>query len=169
MGIRAVYPGSFDPPTVGHLDITQRAAALFEELVIAVYDAPISKKLMFSTEERCDLLERSAREMGIHNIRVVPYTGLTVKLADEYDAGVLIRGIRAFEDFVYESDMALMNRKMAPALEVVFLMTRLEYSFVSSSRVKEIAALGAEYREFVPSIVASALKDRLAEQRLAAL
>lgn len=165
MAIRAVYPGSFDPPTMGHLDITQRAAALFDELVIAVYDAPISKKLMFSTEERVDLFERSAKAMGIHNIRVEPYTGLTVKLAADLDAGVLIRGIRAFEDFVYESDMALMNRKMAPELEVVFLMTRLEYSFVSSSRVKEIASLGAEYHEFVPPIVASALKDRLAELR----
>ncbi len=162
MTVRAIYPGTFDPVTMGHLNITRRAASLFDELIVAVYDAP-PKRLMFNTEERVQLYEEALRNIGLRNVRVVDYTGVTVRLARKLDAQVVVRGIRAFDDFLYEADMANTNRTMEPDVEIVFLMTHMEYSYISSSRVKELATLGESIDRLVPPHVAKALLSRLKE------
>lgn len=159
MGVRALYPGSFDPCTNGHLNIASRAAAMFSELVVAVYAVP-QKNLMFSTEERAQLFSESLEAAGVRNVRVVPYEGLTVAAAVANGASVIVRGIRAFDDFLYESDMSVMNRKMAPGVESIILMTHLEYSYISSSRVKELARIGVSIADLVPEPVAAALQAR---------
>ncbi len=161
MSITALYPGTFDPVTLGHLDVATRAARLFDRLVVGVYDAP-PKNVLFSTEERVELFREAARHL--RNVEVLPYTGLTVDFARRIDAKVIIRGIRAFDDFLYEYEMALMNAKMAPEIETIILMTRLEYSYFSSSRVREIAPLGGDISELVPPNVLAAVKAKIAER-----
>jgi pantetheine-phosphate adenylyltransferase len=151
---RAIYPGSFDPVTNGHLDIAGRAASLFDELLICVYDAP-PKRLLFSTEERVDLMKRSVAHLS--NVRVVSYSGLTVGFAREMKARALVRGLRMTSDFEHEFEMALMNKKLAPDIELVCLMTSLEYQFISSSLLKEACELGGDISSLVPDFVAEAL------------
>ena len=154
---KAIYPGSFDPVTNGHLDIANRAAALFDELIICVYDVPL-KSLMFSTRERVDLMKKSVTH--IPNVRVEPYTGLTVNFAQKVNARVLVRGLRMSSDFEREFEMALMNKKLAPDIELVCFMTSLEYQFISSSLLKEACQLGGDISNLVPKHVAVALAKK---------
>ncbi len=161
MSVTALYPGTFDPVTLGHLDVATRAARLFDRLIIGVYDAP-PKNLLFSTEERVELFREAARHLP--NVEVLPYSGLTVDFARKINAKVIIRGIRAFDDFLYEYEMALMNAKMAPEIETIILMTKLEYSYFSSTRVREIAPLGGDISELVPPNVLAAVKAKIAER-----
>ena len=155
---KAIYAGSFDPVTYGHVDIATRAAALFEELIVGVYDAP-PKKLTFSTEERVVLMKNAVAHL--RNVRVTAYTGLTVTFARQVHAQVMVRGLRMTSDFEREFEMALMNKKLASDIELVCLMTSLEYQFVSSSLLKEACALGGDICELVPAHVAVALRERL--------
>jgi pantetheine-phosphate adenylyltransferase len=149
-----MYPGRFDPLTNGHLDIITRAASLFDRLVVAPA-ASVSTTFLFSTEERTELLRLAVKHLP--NVGVEPYTGLTVDFARRHGVGVLVRGIRAVTDFYAEFDMALMNKKMAPEIESVYLMTQLDHLFISASRIREVAALGYDVSELVPSHVAEAL------------
>jgi len=153
----AIYPGSFDPVTNGHLDIVGRAAPLFDELIISVYDVP-QKTLVFSTRERVELMKKAARH--IPNTRVESYSGLTVAFAREVNARVIVRGLRMISDFEREFEMALMNKKLAPDIELVCLMTSLEYQFISSSLLKEACQLGGDISNLVPSQVADALVEK---------
>ena len=150
----AVYPGRFDPVTKGHLDIARRAAALWDEVVIAVYDQEEGN--LFATERRVQLFEEAVRD--IPNIRVKAFRGLVVDFARQERATVLVRGIRAVTDFEAEFDMALMNTKMAPEVESVYLMASLEHLFVSGRRIREVASLGYDVSELVPPHVAKALR-----------
>ena len=154
----ALYPGSFDPVTRGHIDIAERAASLFEEVIVAVYDAP-PKELLFTTEERVDLVKRSLSHLP--NVRVESYTGLTVDFAEKVKAKVLVRGLRVLSDFEREFEMALMNKQLAPCLELVCFMTNQEYQFVSSSLLKEVCRLGGNIEDLVPEDVARALRKKL--------
>ena len=154
----AVYPGSFDPITNGHLDIAIRAAQLFDKLIIGIYDTP-DKRILFSTEERVDLVERTVAK--IPNIEVTFFSNLTVDFAKDMGAKALVRGLRMVTDFEREFEMTQMNRKLYPDLEIVCLMTGLQYQFLSSSLLKEVAGLGGDITNMVPEHVASALKEKL--------
>lgn len=153
----ALYPGSFDPVTLGHVDIAERAAPLFDELIVAIYDRP-QKDLLFSTEERVELMKKALAH--IPNIRVVPYSGLTVDFAQKMHISVMVRGLRMSSDFEREFEMALMNKKLAPDVELICLMTNQDYEFVSSTLLKEICMLGGSIEQFVPKHVAVALKEK---------
>ena len=153
----AVYPGSFDPVTNGHLDIAHRAAALFDQLIIGVYDVP-QKHLLFSTQERVGLVKKAVADLP--NVRVESYSGLTVIFAQQMNAKVIVRGLRMSSDFEREFEMALMNKKLAPDIELVCLMTSLEYQFISSSLLKEACELGGVIDSLVPGHVAIALAER---------
>ena len=155
----ALYPGSFDPLTYGHLDIAQRAAALFDEVVIAVYATPDKKRVLFTTEERMGLVEEAVKDLA--NVRVLSYSGLTVDAARDINAQVIIRGLRMVSDFEREFEMALMNKKLAPDIELVTLMSSLEHQFVSSSLLKEVVKLGGDPNSFVPPHVGEALIKKL--------
>ena len=155
--VTALYPGSFDPVTVGHLDITARASRLFDEVVVAVYDTP-SKSLLFSTNERVALFEEASAHLP--NVRVVKYSGLTVRFARDIGAGVIVRGLRSGYDFEYEFEMAFMNSKLEPEVDLVCFMTSQDYVFVSASLLKEVAKLGGDIREMVPPNVAEALYSK---------
>jgi pantetheine-phosphate adenylyltransferase len=154
MGTCAIYPGSFDPIHFGHIDIAQRAAALFEHLIVAVYDRP-NKRLWFSVEERVAFIREALR--AAPNIEVRPYSGLTTTFADEVGARVLVRGLRVISDFELEYQMALTNKALAPHLDTICLMTRQEHAFLSSSIVKEICLLGGDASAMVPPHVLKAL------------
>ncbi len=155
--VRAVYPGSFDPVHNGHVDITTRAARLFEHLVVAVYDAP-PKSLMFSTDERVDFFQKAVDHLP--NVEVQRFTGLAPDFARSVDAPFIVRGLRAGFDFELEFEMALMWRNLAPDIDVVCMMSSLEYQFVFSSRIKEVSALGGRIDNLVPPHVRDALKAK---------
>ena len=159
--VKAIYPGTFDPVTNGHVDMVKRAARMFDEVIIAVV-RQTSKRLMFSSEERVQLFQEALE--GIENVRVTGYQGLTVEFAKEQGAEVIVRGLRIGSDFDYEREMALMNRDIGD-VETACLLSSLEYQYVSSSRVKEIAALGADVARLVPANVLGPLLDRLREAR----
>jgi pantetheine-phosphate adenylyltransferase len=152
----AVYPGSFDPFTNGHLDIATRAAKLFEKLIVGIYATP-EKNLLFTTKERLELARKS---INLPNVEVVTFEGLTVDFAMRMNAKTLVRGLRINADFEFEFDMAMMNKKLNPDLELICLMATAEYQFVSSSLLKEIAKLGGNINEFVPPPVAEALRKK---------
>ena len=154
---RAIYPGSFDPITNGHLDVLQRAAGLFDELIVAVAQDN-AKQSLFSLEERVELLQGATEH--IPNLRVLPFQGLLVDFAKQQSAVALVRGLRAVSDFEFEFQLALMNRKLEPNLETLFLMPREELTYISSRLVKEIARLGGNVNQFVPPLVVSALKRK---------
>ena len=156
---RAVYAGTFDPVTYGHLDVAARAAQVFDQLTLAVAEDP-RKTLLFSTTERLELARAGVARLK--NVDVVPFSGLLVDWARKRGIHTLIRGLRAFSDFEYEFQMALTNRKLAPDIETLFLMPNEDYSYVSSSMVREIATLGGDVAKFVPPDVAAALKRKLA-------
>jgi pantetheine-phosphate adenylyltransferase len=158
----ALYPGRFDPVTNGHVDIAQRAASLFERVVIAIYDLPPEKSL-FSTTERVDLFGRAVSHLP--NVEVKSFTGLVVDFARKEQAKVMVRGIRAVTDFEAELDMALMNKKMAPEIEAVYLMASLEHLYVSGHRIREVANLGYDVGELVPADVVAALSKKLGSKK----
>ncbi len=153
--VLAVYPGSFDPVTVGHVDVVQRASSLFDKVIVAVYGGS-SKDLLFDADERVDLFQRAVENLP--NVEVTKFEGLVVRFAKEVGAKVIIRGLRSGSDFEYEFDMAFMNRRLEPGLDMVFFMTSQEYMFVSSSLLKEVARLGGDIEAFLPSHVAKAVK-----------
>jgi len=159
---RAIYPGSFDPVTNGHLDIIERAAGLFDELIVAVAKN-IGKDPMFSLEERMEMLRETCRDKK--NVRVDSFDGLTVRFAKAHDAQVIIRGLRAVSDFEYEFEMALMNRRLDENIEMVFMMTNAEYSYLRASIVKEIADFGGPVAGLVPPIAEEYLKRKLRAAR----
>jgi pantetheine-phosphate adenylyltransferase len=156
---RAIYPGSFDPITNGHLDVIERARKLFDEVIVAVaYNE--QKQPLFSLEERLELLRVTVGELD--NVQFAPMPGLLVEFAMQRNATAVVRGLRAVSDFEFEFQMALMNRKLEARVETIFLMPKEEYTYLSSRIVKEIARLGGDVAKFVPPPVAEALRKRLA-------
>jgi pantetheine-phosphate adenylyltransferase len=153
----AVYPGSFDPPTNGHLDIITRASNLFPNIIVAVTDN-INKKHAFTLQERIDLLRESAA--NLKNVKILSFTGLLVDYLEKINSFVVIRGLRALSDFEYEFQMALMNRKLNKKIETIFLAPDQSHTFLSSSMVKEISMLGGSAKDFVPKCVNLELKKR---------
>jgi pantetheine-phosphate adenylyltransferase len=160
MTVRACFPGTFDPIHYGHIDIARRAARLFSELVIAVYDKPL-KSLLLPPEQRMELVRQSF--IDAPNIRVVGYSGLTVDFCRSIGAQVIVRGLRVFSDFEYEFRMALANHRLDPSIEVVAFITAEEHTFLSSSTVREIASLGGDTSSMVPEHVGRALQARFKE------
>jgi pantetheine-phosphate adenylyltransferase len=155
--VAAVYPGRFDPVTLGHVDIAQRAATLFDRVVVAVYDLPPSGCL-FTTEQRVAFFADAVKH--IQHVEVKPFSGLIVDFARQVAAKALVRGIRAVTDFEAEFDMALMNSKMAPEIDSVYLMASLEHLFVSGHRIREVASMGYDVGELVTPRVAVALREK---------
>ena len=151
---RAIYPGSFDPVTNGHLDVVERARKLFDEVIVAVAQND-EKQPLFSLEERLDMLKQTVGR--IDNVRVAQFDGLLVEFARAEQAAAVIRGLRAVSDFEFEFQMALMNRKLESSVETIFLMPKEEYTYLSSRLVKEIARLGGDVSNFVPATVTTAL------------
>jgi len=153
----AIYPGSFDPITNGHLDIATRAAKIFEKLIIGVYETP-NKPILFTTEERVELIRQAIAHLP--NVEVESFGGLTVDFARKVKAQAMVRGLRMSADFEREFDMAMMNKKLYPELEFFCLMSKVEYQFLSSSLLKEAASLGGDIDDLVPKHVASALRKK---------
>jgi pantetheine-phosphate adenylyltransferase len=158
MATTAVYPGSFDPVTLGHIDILERAALLFDRVIIAVLENP-GKSPLFTVDERVDLIRRSID--GMSKVEVDTFSGLTVDYARGVGATALVRGLRAVSDFENEFQMALMNRRLHPDVHTVFLMTSFSNVFVSSSLIKEVCRFGGDIDAFVPPVVAGAMRARL--------
>lgn len=158
--VRAVFPGTFDPIHFGHIDIVRRATALFDEVVIAVYDKPL-KSLLFPPDVRLEMVRKTFN--GEPKIKVIGYSGLTVQFCKAIGAQVIVRGLRVFSDFEYEFRMALANHRLAPDIEVVALITAEEHTFLSSSTVREIASLGGDVSSMVPPHVQDMLTRRFKE------
>ncbi len=158
----AIYPCSFDPITNGHLDIITRAAKLFEKLIIGVYNTS-NKHLLFTTEERVELARQAVAYLP--NVEVQSFSGLTVDFAAKVKAQAIVRGLRISADFEREFDIGMMNKKLSPELELVYLISSLKYQFFSSSLPKEIASLGGSIDDLVPKHVAEALKGRLGKKQ----
>lgn len=156
--ITAIVPGSFDPPTKGHLDVVERCAALFDEVVVGVVRNP-SKTPLFTAEERVELLEKSMRQWP--NVRAISFEGLLVDFAHEIGATTVVKGLRAVTDFEFEIQMSQMNRYLSADVVSLFVATKPEYGYLSSSLVKEVARLGGSVDGLVPAPVAAALKERL--------
>ncbi|MEE4357836.1 MAG: pantetheine-phosphate adenylyltransferase [Desulfococcaceae bacterium] len=154
----AIYPGSFDPVTNGHLDIIQRAAGLFDKIIVAILCNP-TKKSLFSVEERVEMLEDNIKEFS--NVEVDSARGLLVDYAKKRNACAILRGMRAVSDFEYEFQMALMNRKLNREIQTVFLMTGLRWIFTSSSIIKEAARFGGDIDDMVPPLVSEKLKEKI--------
>ena len=151
---RAIYPGSFDPVTNGHLDVVERAGKLFDEVIVAVAQND-EKQPLFSLGERLDMLKQTVGKLA--NVRIAQFDGLLVEFARVEKANAVIRGLRAVSDFEFEFQMALMNRKLEGSVETIFLMPKEEYTYLSSRLVKEIARLGGDVSKFVPGVVATGL------------
>jgi pantetheine-phosphate adenylyltransferase len=156
--VRAVYPGTFDPCTFGHLDIIKRAASQFDEVIIGVLRNS-TKTPLFSTEERVNILKVVTED--IPNVEIRSFDGLSVNFVKECGAQVIIRGLRAITDFEYELQMAQTNRVMAPDIDTMFLITSLEYAYLSSTTVREVAAYGEDVEKFVPQYAAKLMKEKL--------
>ena len=156
--LRAIYPGSFDPVTNGHLDIIQRASNITDELIVGVLQNK-TKTPLFSVEERVTMLKEVTK--NIKNVKIVPFEGLLIDFAQQMDAKVIVRGLRAITDFEYELQMSQTNRKLNADVETIFLTTSLEYSYLSSTTVKEVASFQGDISKFVPKIVAEKIKEKI--------
>ena len=154
----AIYPGSFDPLTLGHLDLIERASHIFDQVIVAV-GINSRKKTVFSADERIAMVKASVK--GMKNVKVDAFDGLLVNYARAKDIHVLLRGLRAFSDFEYEFQMALANRKMAPEIEMILLMPKETFSYISSSTVREIAERGGDVTPFVPSAVKRFIEKKM--------
>lgn len=161
--LRAIYPGSFDPVTLGHMDIIRRSAAITEELIVGVLQNK-SKIPLFSVEERVRMLKEVTKE--IKNVKIVPFEGLLIDFAREMEAKVIVRGLRAVTDFEYELQMAQTNHKLNPEIETLFMTTGLDYSYLSSSVVREIAAFGGDISQFVPEPVIKQVTEKIKEKKI---
>lgn len=161
--LRAVYPGSFDPVTNGHLDIIRRSRCLADELIVGVLNNK-AKTPLFSVEERVKMLKEMTKNMT--GVKVIPFEGLLVDFAKEMSAGIVVRGLRAVTDFEYELQMAQTNNKLSPELETVFLTTSLEYSYLSSTIVKEVAAFGGDISQFVPETIERRIQEKIMKRRV---
>jgi pantetheine-phosphate adenylyltransferase len=160
--VRALYPGSFDPVHLGHVDIIERSARLFDEVLVGVYDRPL-KSLVFAFEDRLRLVRESVRLIGADNVSVTGYNGLTVDFCRKANAQVIVRGLRVFSDFEFEFRMALANQRLDPDIQVVTLITKEQHTFLSSTTVREIASLGGDVSTMVPPHVEAALRQRFGE------
>jgi pantetheine-phosphate adenylyltransferase len=158
MSVKALYPGTFDPPTNGHIDLIQRGSKLFEHLTVAILKNPV-KNPLFTVEERVEMLRESTSALG--NVSVATFDGLMVDFARRLGATAVLRGIRAISDYEHEFQMALMNRRLAPEIETVFLQPAGRYSFVSSRMLKEVFSFGGEVSGLVPPNVLKRLKNRI--------
>ena len=156
--LTGIYPGSFDPVTYGHLDIIKRSAEMVDELVVGVLNNK-AKTPLFSVEERVKILEKTVENLP--NVKVIPFEGLLVEFVRKMEAQMVVRGLRAITDFEYELQMAQTNHKLEPDLETIFLTTGLEYSYLSSSTVKEVAAFGGDISQFVPDIVIERMQEKM--------
>lgn len=159
--IRAIYPGSFDPVTLGHLDIIRRASQTVDELIVGVLNNG-GKTPLFTIEERVGMLKEVAE--GIPNVKIMSFSGLLVDFARQLEATVIVRGLRAISDFEYELQMAQTNHKMNPQVDTMFLATGLEYSYLSSTIVKEVAFFGGNISEFVPEPVIGRVQEKVREK-----
>jgi pantetheine-phosphate adenylyltransferase len=156
----AVCPGTYDPVTFGHVDIIKRTAAVFDQVFVAVVNSPVRKaKTLFPIEERIEMLRDAIAE--IPNVQVKPFDTLVVEFAREHGASAIVKGLRAISDFEYEFEMNQLNRKLAPDIESMYLMSSPQYSFLSSSGVKEVAMFGGDLTELVPDPVATRLQEAL--------
>ncbi|MBM31844.1 MAG: pantetheine-phosphate adenylyltransferase [Chloroflexi bacterium] len=160
--VKAIFPGTFDPITKGHFDIIQRGSQIFDEITIGVYKES-NKNLMFDTNERIELIEDSVKTISNSNVKIMPYSGLTVKFAEKVGASVIIRGLRIGNDFEYEREMALMNRQINPDIELVCLISSINHQFISSSRVKEISMLGGDVSNLVTEKVQKSINKKLTD------
>ncbi len=154
----AIYPGSFDPITLGHLDIIRRASKMTDHLIVGVLNNS-SKKPLFTVEERVEMITRAVKD--IPNVTVDSFQGLTVDFARQNGATVMVRGLRAVTDFEYELQLSQTNRKIAPDIDTIFLTTNLQYAYLSSSIVKEVASYNGDISEFVPDFVAEKIREKL--------
>lgn len=161
--LKAIYPGSFDPVTLGHLDIIKRSAGLVDELIVGVLNNN-AKSPLFSVEERVRMLEEVTKDM--ENVTIMPFAGLLVDFAKQTGARAVVRGLRAITDFEYELQMSQMNHKLDENVETIFLTTSLEYSYLSSSTVKEVAAFGGDVTQFVPESVVEKVHDKMIKRRV---
>ena len=159
---RAVYPGSFDPVTFGHIDIIERAARISDELIVGVLQNK-AKTPLFSVEERVIMLREVTKHLK--NVKIIPFEGLLIEFAKKMDAKVIVRGLRAITDFEYELQMSQTNRKLNSDVETLFLTTSLEYSYLSSTTVKEVASFGGDITQFVPEFVAEKVTEKIKERR----
>lgn len=162
---RAIFPGSFDPLTNGHLDVIKRSSPLFDEMIIAVLNNP-DKNPMFTVEERVAMIEEILPSLEHDNCRLIvdSFSGLTAEFAKHRDATAIVRGIRAVSDYEYELRMALMNRKLEPTIETVFLMADEEYSYVSSTLMKQVFLLGGRVEGLIPPLVEVKMRNKLSGQ-----
>jgi pantetheine-phosphate adenylyltransferase len=159
---RAIYPGSFDPVTYGHIDIIERAADIFDELNVAVLNNKAKTTPLFSADERVNILKEVLADLD--NVKVVSFEGLLVDLAKEIDAGVIVRGLRAVTDFEYELQLAQTNNVLNNEVDTIFLTTSLEYAYLSSSTVKEVASFGGDISKFVPPFVEKMIYDKFSQK-----
>ena len=160
--LRAIYPGSFDPVTYGHLDIIERAARISDELIVGVLQNK-AKSPLFSVEERVTMLKEVTKQLN--NVRIIPFEGLLIDFAKQMDAKAIIRGLRAITDFEYELQMSQTNRKLSADVETLFLTTSLDYSYLSSTTVKEVASFDGDITQFVPEFVAQKVTEKIKERR----
>ena len=160
--LRAIYPGSFDPVTNGHLDVIRRSSKMVDELIVGVLNNN-AKMPLFSVEERVRMLKEVTKD--IPNVRIYPFDGLLFDFAAKMEAGVVIRGLRAITDFEYELQMSQTNHKLNPDVETIFLTTSIEYSYLSSTTVKEIASYGGDITQFVPEAIVGKLEQKMKEKR----
>jgi len=160
MSVKALYPGTFDPPTNGHIDLIQRGAKIFSHLTVAILNNPV-KNPLFTVEERVEMIREATN--ALPNVSVDTFSGLMVEFARREGAAAVLRGIRAISDYEYEFEMALMNRRLAPEIETVFLQPAGRYSFIRSSMVKEVFSFGGDVSELVPPNVLKRLQNRIAK------
>ncbi len=157
MARKAIYPGTFDPITNGHVDLVRRAVTMFDQIIVAV-GHNLRKKPLFTTDERVEMVRESLAEFD--NVTVESFTGLTAHLAIEHEVHAIVRGLRAVSDFEFEFQMALMNRRLAPEVETVYLMPNEKYTYLSSRMIKDVSRHGGDISRFVPEIVAKRLRER---------